>query len=260
MGQDFVADAVLILGFYLSVLEWIFGVFYGNAPGCPGYVQQGKERVGIVDHGRFSGRFTGNDFDLGIVVQDASFLPQVIEIEQERKVAERMVESESNDADEKKVLIASFHSFLNGVDGIGIIFFAGQNDGFDIEMGVLVRIKIPHDKVRLHRERFEVLQAAVTENEKIIFMQAAMNIFYIIDVGAADNDTAFHLFPRLFQRQASQAPRLLDCLSCSFPARLRKLTRHSKNFIRLLPEKFQAFYSALSKGFSWHFSRVLSEN
>ena len=115
-----------------------------------------------------------------------------------------MVEPRADDADEQKVVIPALHHRLDGKHRVGVVLFTREHDGLYIEVRIAVRVKVADDQRRLHVQCFQVLEAAVAEDDRIVRSQILLYARIVADVRAADDHAAFFLAHSLISHAICQ--------------------------------------------------------
>ena len=97
-------------------------------------------------------------------------LAQGVEHQQDGHIAQGVVQPLPHHAKEQEVIEPPLYGLLCGEHSIGVVLLAGKNDGFHIQMGVSVGVKIAYDQVWSDTQSIQMVKAAVAENVKIVWI------------------------------------------------------------------------------------------
>ena len=92
----------------------------------------------------------------------------------------------------QKILITTGYHLTDCSHCVRIILFAGQNNGFNRKLRIIMGIKIPDDQVRFNTQSVQMFQSAVTADDKIIRTQILPNTHIIPNVCSADDHATLH--------------------------------------------------------------------
>ena len=103
-----------------------------------------------------------------------------------------MIHPVSEYTQEQKIIKPAGDRFTGRCHRVSVILFAGQNNGFNRKLRIIMGIKIPDDQVRFNTQSVQMFQSAVTADDKIIRTQIPTKTLMIPNVRSADDHATLH--------------------------------------------------------------------